>query len=151
MCSKWSVVYKALVLCVCLCVYWSVIIKCISDCESWGNKLENFRQRAFDTMRLPGGLGVKSLLAHAGDVRDVGLIPGLGWSPWRREQQPTPVFLLGESHWQRSLVGYSPGIHKRVGHDWATEQWQRLIFTRASLVLALTSPSERFMPLTVGR
>ena len=29
-------------------------------------------------------------------------------SPWRREWQPTPVFLPGESHGQRSLVGYSP-------------------------------------------
>ena len=28
--------------------------------------------------------------------------------PWRRKWQPTPVFLLGESHGQRSLVGYSP-------------------------------------------
>ena len=28
--------------------------------------------------------------------------------PWRRAWQPTPVFLPGESHGQRSLVGYSP-------------------------------------------
>ena len=28
--------------------------------------------------------------------------------PWRRKWQPTPVFLPGESHWQRSLVNYSP-------------------------------------------
>ena len=27
---------------------------------------------------------------------------------WRREWQPTPVFLPGESHGQRSLSGYSP-------------------------------------------
>ena len=27
---------------------------------------------------------------------------------WRRQWQPTPVFLLEESHGQRSLVGYSP-------------------------------------------
>ena len=37
--------------------------------------------------------------------------------PWRREWQPTPVFLLGESHGQRSLVGYSPWGHK-VRHDY---------------------------------
>ena len=29
-------------------------------------------------------------------------------SDWRRKWQPTPVFLPGESHGQRSLVGYSP-------------------------------------------
>ena len=27
---------------------------------------------------------------------------------WRRKWQPTTVFLLGKSHGQRSLVGYSP-------------------------------------------
>ena len=32
--------------------------------------------------------------------------------PWRREWQLTPVFLPGESHGQRSLVGYSPWADK---------------------------------------
>ena len=36
--------------------------------------------------------------------------------PLEREWQPTPVFLPGESHGQRSLAGYSPRGH-RVGHD----------------------------------
>ena len=34
--------------------------------------------------------------------------PRVGKAPWRREWQPTPVFLPGESHGQRSLEGYSP-------------------------------------------
>ena len=32
----------------------------------------------------------------------------VGKMPWRREWLPTPVFLPGEYHGQRSLVGYSP-------------------------------------------
>ena len=32
----------------------------------------------------------------------------VGKIPWRRAWQPTPGFLPGESHGQRSLVGYSP-------------------------------------------
>ena len=36
----------------------------------------------------------------------------VGKIPWRRKWQPTPVFLPGESHRQRSLVGYSPGGRK---------------------------------------
>ena len=32
--------------------------------------------------------------------------------PWRREWQPPAVFLPGESHGQRSLVGYSPWVTK---------------------------------------
>ena len=53
-------------------------------------------------------LVVKKLPANAGDVREAGLIPGIGRIPWRRAWQPTPVFLPGESHGQRSLAGYSP-------------------------------------------
>ena len=37
--------------------------------------------------------------------------------PWRRERQPTPVFLPGEFHGQRSLAGPSPWGHKRVEYD----------------------------------
>ena len=37
-----------------------------------------------------------------------GLDPWVRKIPWKRTQQPTPVFLRGESHGQRSLVGYSP-------------------------------------------
>ena len=52
-------------------------------------------------------------------------VRSLGWEdPWRRKWQPTPVFLLGESHGQRSLVGYSLW-GRRVGHDWVTEQQQQ--------------------------
>ena len=34
--------------------------------------------------------------------------------PWRRKWQPTPVFLPGEPHGQRSLVGYSPWGRKEL-------------------------------------
>ena len=48
---------------------------------------------------------VKNLPANAGDL---GSILGLGtFDPWRRERLHTPVFLPGEFHGQRSLVGYS--------------------------------------------
>ena len=43
-------------------------------------------------------LVVKSPPASVGDIRDVGSIPGLGRSPWRRVCQTTPVFSPGESH-----------------------------------------------------
>ena len=69
----------------------------------------------------PGGSGVRNLPAcQAGDV---GSIPGWGKIPWRRKWQPTPVFLPEKSHGQRSLVGYSPWDHKRVGHD-LVPKWQ---------------------------
>ena len=46
-----------------------------------------------------------------------GLHPWVRKIPWGRKQQPTPVFLPGESHGQRSLVGYSP---------WGGKIWTRL-------------------------
>ena len=54
----------------------------------------------------PGAAVVKNLPAHAGDIGDLGLIPGSGRSPGGG-MQPTPVFLPGEFHGQRSLAGYS--------------------------------------------
>ena len=41
--------------------------------------------------------------------------------PWRGKWQPSPVFLPGKSHGQRSLAGYSPWGRKRVGHNLSTE------------------------------
>ena len=57
-------------------------------------------------------LVVKNPPAHARDTRDARLILGVGKIPWRRAWQPTPVFLPGEHHGQRSLVGYSPEVAK---------------------------------------
>ena len=43
-----------------------------------------------------------------------GYSPWVGKVPWRRAWQPIPVFLPGESHGQRSLVGYRPWCHKEA-------------------------------------
>ena len=56
---------------------------------------------------------IKNLPANAGDIRNVGLIPGSGRSPGGElGNPPTPVFLSGKSHGQRRLEGYSPWGHK---------------------------------------
>ena len=54
-------------------------------------------------MGSPGGSAVKNL-----QCRRCGFDPRVGKISWRMKQQPTPVFLPGESHGQRSLGGYSP-------------------------------------------
>ena len=51
---------------------------------------------------------VKNPPDNAGDVKRHGFDPWVEKTPWRRTWQPTAVFLPGESHGQRSLVGYSP-------------------------------------------
>ena len=61
-------------------------------------------------MDFPGDLAVKNLPAMQElQFRCLGQE-----DPWRTAWQPTPVFLPGESHGQRSLVGQSPEGHKEL-------------------------------------
>ena len=53
-------------------------------------------------------LVVKNPPANAGDIRDVGLIPGSGRSPGGGHGYPLQYFCLENPHGQRSLAGYSP-------------------------------------------
>ena len=46
-----------------------------------------------------------------------GFDPWVRKIPWKRAWQPTPVVLPGESHGQRSLVGYSLKGSQRVRHN----------------------------------
>ena len=59
----------------------------------------------------PGGSVSKESSCNVGEQ---GSIPGWGRSSGGRAWQPTPVFLPGESHGQRSLVGYSPWVCKKL-------------------------------------
>ena len=60
--------------------------------------------------------------------------PWVGKIPWRRAWQPTPVFLPGESHGQRSLACYSPYGGKELdttevtqhARMHATQDWRRM-------------------------
>ena len=67
-------------------------------------------QSRFEALGLPWWLSGKESACDAGNL---GSIPGLGRFPWREKWQPTPVFLPGEFHGQRSLVGYSPWGYKQ--------------------------------------
>ena len=62
-------------------------------------------------------LAVKNPPANAGNIRVRGFNPWVGKILWRRAQQPYAAFLSGESLRQRSLAGYSPWDHKRVGYN----------------------------------
>ena len=74
-----------------------------------------------DTKGFPSGSMGKEFACNAGETEGTVLIPGLGRSPGRRAWQPTPVFLPGESHGQRSLAGYSPWGHKELNTTKVTE------------------------------
>ena len=71
-------------------------------------------------------------------VKETGFHPWVGKTPRRREWHPTPVFLPGKSHGQRSLAGYSPWGHKESDMtEWLTlpqlhwEQLSCMIFAQS--------------------
>ena len=57
-------------------------------------------------------LVVKNLPANTRDLRDPGLIPGLGRFPGEGYGNPLQYSCLENSHGQRSLAGYSTQGHK---------------------------------------
>ena len=62
-------------------------------------------ENSVNTEYLPGGSDGEESAYDAGYPSSI-----LGWgrSPGERKWQPTPAFLPGGSHAQRSLAGYSP-------------------------------------------
>ena len=67
-------------------------------------------------MGFPDDSAGKESACIAGDTGDASLILWSGRSPGGGKWQPTPVFLPGKAHGQRSLAGYRPKVH-RVRHD----------------------------------
>ena len=62
----------------------------------------------------PGGTSGKEPACECKRHKRQKFIPQVGKISWRRAWQPTPVFLPGESHGQRSLVEYSPQSRKEL-------------------------------------
>ena len=77
-----------------------------SDFGAQENKIcDNLRILFWTSLMAQGSPDGKSLCQQC---RRPYLDPWVGKIPWRRKRQPTPVFLPGKSHGQKSLVGYSP-------------------------------------------
>ena len=68
--------------------------------------------------------------------------PWVGNMPWRREWQPTPVFLPGKSHGQRKPVGYSPWCCKEL--DTIELPTQEVLHQPYRVLLASSMPSPPF-------
>jgi len=67
---------------------------------------------------LPRWLSGKESACQCSRCKRCRFYPWVRKIPWRKKPQPTSVFLLGKSHGQRSLVGYSPP-GRGVRHNWA--------------------------------
>ena len=83
-------------------------------------------------------------------MRETMFNPWVGKIPWRREWQPTPVFLIGKSHRWRSLVSPSPWVHKESDTtEWLThrraqagisEVWTDVGLERSSVAQTVKNP-----------
>ena len=86
----------------------------------------------------PGGASGNESTSQCRRHRRCRFYPWVGEIPWSRKCQPTPVFLLGKFHRQRSLVDYVHGATKELDttdqlstferrrrQDWAEQQWGR--------------------------
>ena len=60
------------------------------------------------------GLSSKEYTCSVRTIGDADSIYGMGRSPGEGNDNPTPVFLPGASHGQRSLMGYSPWDGKQM-------------------------------------
>ena len=56
----------------------------------------------------PGGASGKEPACQCRRCKRLRSDPWVGNIPWKRKWLPTPLFLPGNFHGQRSLVGYSP-------------------------------------------
>ena len=75
---------------------------------------------------LPRRLSGKESACQCRRHKRLGLSSWVEMVPWRRKWQPTPAFLYGKSHGQRSLVGYRPWDCRRFRYSLATKQQKRL-------------------------
>ena len=64
------------------------------------------------TEGFPGGACGKEPTCQCKRCKRCRFDPWVWKIPWRRAQQPTPIFFPGKFHGRRSLVGYSPWGHK---------------------------------------
>ena len=78
------------------------------------SKLEKTCHYVRKSLGFLGGASGKELTCQGRRHRRQGFNPRVGKIPWKRAWQPIPVFLSGESHGQRSLVGYSPKSRKKL-------------------------------------
>ena len=62
------------------------------------------------------------------ECKRCGLDPWVGRIPWRRKWQPTPVFLLGKSHAQRSLADYSPWSWQELDTNEVTGTYSEVLW-----------------------
>ena len=109
--------------------------------EKWikGVSCMETKSSVVNTLGLPGGTSGKESACQGRRSKRPGFHPWVGRTAWRRKWQHTPVLLPGESHGQKSLVGYSPRggkesdvtehTHTHI-HEHSSETYMNVMYTK---------------------
>ena len=96
---------------------WQATVHGVLKSWTWLKWLNTYAQK---NKGFPHGASGKEHTCQCRRYKRRGFNPWVRKISWRRAWQPTPVFLLGESHGQRSLAGYSQCKgSQRVGQEWS--------------------------------
>ena len=108
----------------CICVYWW---KDIHELTVEKKRLRTTVKKGILTkaynsyIGLPRWLSGKEFASQCRSQRRHKFDPWVRKIPWRRTWKPTPAFLLGELHGQRTLTDYKPWLCKEpdtTEHTW---------------------------------
>ena len=96
--------------------------RCLAGYSPWGRKELDTTGR-LSTISPSGGSDSEESACN----EETQVHPCAGKIPWTWEWQPTPLFLPGESHRQRSLVAYSPwGCKELDTTEWLNNKWREI-------------------------
>ena len=85
---------------------WLTFVECFL--YSWNDSKRVIRISSSNPLRSSGRSLVAQMVKNLSAMQETWVWSLSSEDSWRREWRPTPVFLPGESHGQRSLAGYSP-------------------------------------------
>ena len=97
--------------------------------------MSNISQLVNTVSGLPRWLSGKESVCQCRNYRRCNFDPWVSKICWRRRWQPTPAFLPGKSHSQRSLAGYSPRGHCNLPCNLPSGQQSTFCFGFLSIAL----------------
>ena len=119
-------------------------------CRLWGHTESGTRLKRLSSISsthnlgFPGGGSPEETACQCRSHKRHWFDPWVGKIPWRRAWQPTPLFLPGESHRQRSLAGYSSWGCKESGMSVETSHTGvHKLLLRDYLILGLDDTTRR--------
>ena len=93
---------------------WWAAVSRVAESRTRLRRLSSSSSSSRRSSGLPRWLSGKESACQCRGHRRHGCSPWVGKIPWRRKWPASPVFLPGESHAQRSLVGYSLRGHEEL-------------------------------------